>query len=214
MNLLDSILRANRSFIHPGAFQPLPKNPKKQFAIFTCMDTRLVDFLEPAMGIKRGDAKIIKNAGNTLVDPLHGGVIRSLVAAIFMLGVEEIFVIGHEDCGMADVNPEQLKSKMIARGISPQAIETHVPDLAQWLGAFACPAENVIGVVKKIRSNPLIPIDVPVHGLIFCPNDGRLEVKVDGYSAKGFTAKEDLREGEPTSGCMAKSVGKATVLAL
>jgi carbonic anhydrase len=181
MKLLDSIIATNRSFVHPGAFPPLPKNPKKQFAIFTCMDTRLVDFLEPAMGIKRGDAKVIKNAGNTLVDPLHGGVIRSLVAAIFMLGVEEIFVIGHEDCGMADINPEKLRGDMIARGISPQAIETLVPDLAQWLGAFACPAENVGEVVGKIRANPLIPADVPIHGLIFCPNDGHLEVIVDGY---------------------------------
>ena len=185
MNLLNSILAVNRKFVHPGAFPPLPKNPKKQFAIFTCMDTRLVDFLEPAMGIKRGDAKVIKNAGNILVDPLHGGVIRSLVAAIFMLGVEEIFVIGHEDCGMSNVNPEQLKSDMIARGISAQAIETLVPDLAQWLGAFACPEENVIEVVAKIRANPLIPVDVPIHGLIFCPNDGRLEVMVDGYTARG-----------------------------
>lgn len=189
MSLLDSILTANQEFVHPGAFPPLPKNPRKQFAIFTCMDTRLVDFLEPAMGIKRGDAKIIKNAGNTLVDPLHGGVIRSLVAAIFMLGVEEIFVIGHEDCGMADIKPEKLKSDMIARGISSQAIETHVPDLAQWLGAFSCPTENVIEVVGKIRANPLIPADVPVHGLIFCPNDGHLEVMVDGYKAQEFCQK-------------------------
>ena len=181
MRLLDSILTANRNFVHPGAFPPLPKNPKKQFAIFTCMDTRLVDFLEPAMGIKRGDAKIIKNAGNTLVDPLHGGVIRSLVAAVFMLGVEEIFVIGHEDCGMAHVDSENLKRDMVARGITHQAIETHVPDLAQWLGAFACPEENVVEVVRKIRANPLIPADVPVHGLIFCPNDGRLEILVNGY---------------------------------
>lgn len=189
MNLLNSILAANRDFLHPGAFPPLPKNPKKQLAIFTCMDTRLVDFLEPSMGIKRGDAKVIKNAGNTLVDPLHGGVIRSLVAAIFMLGVEEIFVIGHEDCGMAGINPEQLKNDMIARGLSPRAIETLVPDLAQWLGAFACPEENVTEVVGKIRRNPLIPTDVPVHGLIFCPNDGRLEVMVDGYKAQGFNQK-------------------------
>lgn len=186
MNLLDFILDANRKFVHPGAFPPLPKNPKKQFAIFTCMDTRLVDFLEPAMGIKRGDAKVIKNAGNILVDPLHGGVIRSLVAAVFMLGVEEIFVIGHEDCGMSHVYPDELKRDMIARGISPQAIETHVPDLAQWLGAFSCPQTNVKEVVEKIRANPLIPDDVPIHGLIFCPNDGRLEVMVDGYLAQGF----------------------------
>src|SRR5689334_3126154 len=99
MTRLDSILKANESFARPGAFPPLPKNPQKQIAIFTCMDTRLVDFLEPAMGIKRGDAKIIKNAGNTLLDP-NGGVIRSLVAAIFLLGVEEVLVIGHKDCGM------------------------------------------------------------------------------------------------------------------
>jgi len=181
MTLLDNILKANRKFVHPGAFPPLPKNPKKQFAIFTCMDTRLVDFLEPAMGISRGDAKVIKNAGNTIVDPYHGGVIRSFVAAIFMLGVEEIFVIGHEDCGMASVNPEQLKVDMLDRGISAEDIEKHVPDLAQWIGAFGCPHENVADVVAKIRANPLIPKDVPIHGLIFCPNDGRLDVVVNGY---------------------------------
>jgi len=190
MNLLNTILLANSKFVHPGAFPPLPKNPKKQFAIFTCMDTRLVDFLEPAMGIKRGDAKVIKNAGNTLVDPLHGGVIRSLVAAIFMLGVDEIFVIGHEDCGMASVDPEKLKSDMITRGVPAESIEKHVPDLAQWIGAFGCPHENVGDVVGKIRLNPLIPADVPVHGLIFCPNDGRLDVVVNGYEAEGFKLPE------------------------
>lgn len=186
MTLLETILTANRKFVRPGAFPPLPKNPKKQFAIFTCMDTRLVDFLEPAMGISRGDAKVIKNAGNTLVDPLHGGVIRSLVAAIFLLGVDEIFIIGHEDCGMAAVDPEQLKSEMIARGISREAIQQHVPDLAQWIGAFGCPQENVADVVAKIRANPLIPADVPIHGLIFCPNDGRLEIIVNGYDSPRF----------------------------
>ena len=181
MTLLDTILDANRKFVHPGAFPPLPKNPQKQFAIFTCMDTRLVDFLEPAMGIKRGDAKVIKNAGNTVVDSLHGGVIRSLVAAIFMLGVEEIFVIGHEDCGMSRVDADDLKARMAARGIDPRAVDVIVPDLAQWMGAFNCPAENVAEVVAKICANPLIPRDVPIHGLLFCPNDGHLDVIVNGY---------------------------------
>jgi carbonic anhydrase len=180
MTLLDSILQQNKKFVRPGVFPPLPKNPKKQFAIFTCMDTRLVDFLEPALGIRRGDAKVIKNAGNTVIDP-QGGVVRSLVAAIFMLGVEEVFVIGHKDCGMAAIDPAQLKERMVERGIDPQAIDSLVPDLAQWMGAFSCPMENVERVVSIIRSSPLIPIDVPVHGLIFCPNDGHLEVVVRGY---------------------------------
>lgn len=181
MKLLDTILDANKKFVRPGAFTPLPKNPQKQFAIFTCMDTRLVDFLEPAMGIKRGDAKVIKNAGNTLVDALHGSVIRSLVAAIFLLGVEEVFVIGHRDCGMASVDADELKSRMVARGIDPHVIDDYVPDLARWIGAFSCPEENVASVVGKLRRNPLIPRDVPIHGLIFCPTDGNLEVISRGY---------------------------------
>ena len=146
------------------------------------MDTRLVDFLEPAMGIRRGEAKIIKNAGNTVID-VNGGVIRSLVAAIFMLGVEEVLVIGHKDCGMSSVNATTLRAGMIARGVDPAAIDNLVPDLGQWLGAFDHPVENVARVVSVIRESPLIPKDVPVHGLIFCPDDGHLEVIVNGYLA-------------------------------
>jgi carbonic anhydrase len=188
VTLLETIIAANRSFTRPNAFPPLPKSPKKQLAIFTCMDTRLVDFLEPAMGLSRGDAKVIKNAGNIIVDPMSGAVIRSLVAGIFMLGVEEIFVIGHRDCGMAELDAESVKRNMVNRGISPDIIDIHVPDLKQWLGIFAHPVENVERSVKIIRHNPLIPRDVPIHGLIFCPNDGRLDVVVDGYSQESFAA--------------------------
>jgi len=152
------------------------------------MDTRLVDFLEPAMGLTRGDAKVIKNAGNTIVDPVSGSVIRSLVAGIFMLGVEEVFVIGHRDCGMAELDAGSVKRDMINRGISPDIIDILVPDLKQWLGIFNHPVENVERVVKIIRHNPLIPSDVPIHGLIFCPNDGHLDVVVDGYSQESFAA--------------------------
>ena len=186
MTQLDSIIIANRSFVRPNAFPPLPKSPKKQIAIFTCMDTRLVDFLEPAMGIKRGEAKVIKNAGNTIVDPMSGAVIRSLVAGVFMLGVEEIFVIGHQDCGMAKIDAESVKRDMVRRGISSDVIDIHVPDLKQWLGVFSHPVENIERVVKIIRHNPLIPQDVPVHGLLFCPNDGHLDIVVNGYTRETF----------------------------
>lgn len=203
MTKLDSILAANRVFVRPNAFPPLPKSPKKQIAIFTCMDTRLVDFLEPAMGLMRGEAKVIKNAGNTIVDPMSGAVIRSLVAGVFMLGVEEIFVIGHRDCGMAAIDAESVKRDMVKRGISPEVIDIHVPDLKQWLGIFAHPIENIERVVKIIRHNPLIPQDVPVHGLLFCPNDGHLDVVVNGYTLESFSAAltEELSNVAGTSGC-------------
>lgn len=188
MNKLESVIAANRNFVRPNAFPPLSKSPNKQIAIFTCMDTRLVDFLEPAMGLKRGEAKVIKNAGNTIVDPMSGAVIRSLVAGVFMLGVEEIFVIGHRDCGMAAIDADSVKRDMVRRGISPDVIDIHVPDLKQWLGIFSHPVENIERVVKIIRHNPLIPQDVPVHGLLFCPNDGHLDIVVDGYTRETFAA--------------------------
>ncbi len=182
MTILNEILEANKDFINNKErmdSEKFSKLPKKQVAIFTCMDTRLVDFLEPAMGISRGDAKVIKNAGNTLIDP-KGGVIRSLVVAIFLLGVEEVFVIGHKDCGMAYINEPDLIQKMTDRGV-PQEVIEDIPDFSEWLGAFKDPVSNVVKVTTEIRNSPLIPRDVPVHGLIFCPDNGQLEVLVNGY---------------------------------
>lgn len=182
MNLLDDILNHNKQFTRPNAFPPLSKSPRRQLGIFTCMDTRLVDFLEPAMGLKRGDAKIIKNAGNTIIDPYQGGVIRSLVVAVYELGVEEIIVIGHEDCGMSSVDGDGLRRKMLARGVAPEEIDRLIPDMTTWVGAFSHPRENVERVVQILRDNPLLPKDVPVHGLLFCPNDGHLDLVTSGYN--------------------------------
>lgn len=181
MTLLEEIITHNKTFTHPGAFPPLSKSPRRQLAIFTCMDTRLVDFLEPAMGLQRGDAKIIKNAGNTIIDPHQGGVIRSLVVAIYELGVEEVFVIGHKDCGMGSVDGPGLREKMISRGVSPEVIDRMMPDICQWVGAFSHPRQNVERVAQVLRDNPLLPQDVPIHGLLFCPNDGQLELVSPGY---------------------------------
>lgn len=181
MTVLEEVLQANKVFVSnkKNVEKNFSKIPKKQVAIFTCMDTRLVDFLEPAMGISRGDAKILKNAGNTLIDP-KGGVIRSLVVAIFLLGVEEVFIIGHKDCGMAYIDDSLLIQKMIGRGV-PEEIINDMPDFREWLGAFKDPVSNIVKVTTEIRNSPLIPKDVPIHGLIFCPDDGHIEVLVNGY---------------------------------
>jgi carbonic anhydrase len=180
MTLLDEILQHNRRFVAEHA-QPLTKVPAKKIALFTCMDTRLVDFLEPAMGLRRGDAKVIKNAGNTLIDPM-GGVMRSLVVAIFALGCTEIYVIGHRDCGMAEIDEATLLQRMQDRGISAAALMTLQPSLREWLGAFHDPCGNVQQVVALIRQSSLIPTDVPVHGLMFDPRSGMLELLVCGYT--------------------------------
>ena len=196
MTMLEQVLAANEQFIHslpqaycechtneegcPCGAGEVSKYPNRQLAIFTCMDTRLVDFLEPALGIERGQAKVIKTAGNTVTGPF-GAVVRSLLIAIYELGVQEIMVIGHEDCGMAHSTSQDLKTKMIARGVHPSAIKMIEGDLEHWVDQFHNPVENVKQTVAAIRSNPLVPVDVPIHGLLFDPKTGKVAVLVDGY---------------------------------
>lgn len=181
MSLLDEILTHNQRFVTDRA-RPLTKSPAKKIAIFTCMDTRLVDFLEQAMGLGRGDAMVIKNAGNTIIDPT-GGVVRSLVVAVYALGCEEIFVIGHRDCGMAQLDEAELERRMLARGVPAAALEQLHSSLLEWVGAFHNPVGNVERVAALLRESPLFPNDVPVHGMIFDPHSGRLDLLVNGNDA-------------------------------
>ena len=186
MQILEQVLAANKDFVGNLSdefiyhYAVTDKLPKRQLAIFTCMDTRLVDFLEPAMGIKHGEAKVIKNAGNSVTGPFEA-TIRSLIVGIFELGVKEVIVIGHLDCGVSNTSSQNLTEKMLKRGISPDAIKMVEKELEDWLDNFHNPMDNVEKVVIKIRSNPLIPKDVPIHGLMFNPHTGELKVVVDGY---------------------------------
>ena len=188
MSILEEVMTQNHAFVEnlPDRFihyEP-DKRPSRQLALFTCMDTRLVDFLEPAMGIARGEVKVIKNAGNSVAGPFESAI-RSLVIGIFELGVNEIMVVGHLDCGMCVTTSTGLTEKMLARGISPDAIKMVEKEMEDWVDHFHHPDDNVRDVVLKIRSNPLIPNDVPVHGLLFDPHTGELTVLVDGYEKLG-----------------------------
>ena len=179
MPLLDELLAHNRRFVAEREL-PFSRIPARKVVIFTCMDTRLVDFLEPALGLGRGDAKIIKNAGTTVIDP-KGGVIRSLVVAVHALGCDEVLVIGHLDCGMGQIDEEDLERRMLASGVPARAITELQPSLAEWLGTFRDVYGNVRSVVGILRNNPLLPSAVPIHGLMFDPANGHLELLVNGY---------------------------------
>ncbi|MDR2967966.1 MAG: carbonic anhydrase [Methanobacteriaceae archaeon] len=178
--LLDEVLESNKKFVEKFNEIKLSPIPRKKLAIVTCMDTRLTDgFLEQAMGIKRGDAKIIKNAGNNV---LNHDVIRSVAAAIFALGVEEVMLVGHHDCGMTRVGAEKLKITMVERGISTNEIAK--VDIQKWIGAIESEESNVIKGVEKIKNSSFIPDDIPVHGLIIDPLTGIVDVLYNGYEVQ------------------------------
>ena len=93
--MIDEILSYNREFVQRGDYKQYEtsKYPDKRIAVVTCMDTRLTHLLPAALGIRNGDVKMIKNAGGTITNPFDSTV-RSLLVAIYELGVNEVMVIG------------------------------------------------------------------------------------------------------------------------
>lgn len=190
---MGDILEFNRGFVGRGDFASMETDrmPSKRLAVVTCMDTRLVELLPMAMNLRNGDAKMIKIAGAVVAHP-YGSVMRSILVAVYDLGVEEVVVVGHHDCGMTGLSCESLVEKMRERGISEEVLGeveagTGGPwggawgsvDLGSWLSGFKSPEEGVRASVELIRSHPLLPKGVGVHGMMIDPRTGRLkELKV------------------------------------
>jgi carbonic anhydrase len=182
--VIDEILAHNEHFVQQNSLPVIGHAPRKRMAVVTCMDCRLVRMFEQALGLERGDVLELRTAGATISEPEREGgasdLIRSLAGGIYLLGVREVAVIGHTQCGLAHANPTVLTASMQALGIDPQElIEKEELDdvngLVRWLGAFDDVDVNVKEVVNVIRSSPYLP-KIPVHGLVIDINTGKLEM--------------------------------------
>jgi carbonic anhydrase len=180
MSVLPEILAHNAAFVASKEYQEFLTSPlpNKKLVVITCMDTRLVELLPKAMGLRNGDVKMIKIAGAVVSHPF-GSVMRSVLVAVYQLGVEEIAVVGHHGCGMTGLSPATVLGEAARRGISQRtlkALEDAGTDLQDWLTGFESPQAGVLASVDLIRHHPLLPKDVAVHGLIMHPETGRLEM--------------------------------------
>lgn len=184
--LLDEILQHNEKFVKNMEYIPYQatKFPSKRMIILTCMDTRLVELIPSSLNIHNGEAIILKNAGGMITHPF-GSIMRSMVVAIHELKAEEIFVIGHHNCGMNSVNPKETLQKMIKNKVTSKytlsTLEYAGIDLQQWLHGFDNVNDMVNENISIIRNHPLIPKEIPVHGLVIDPDTGKLDLTVDGY---------------------------------
>ncbi|MEG0823055.1 MAG: carbonic anhydrase [Erysipelotrichaceae bacterium] len=178
--MIDEILEFNKKFVDNEEYKPYisTKYPTKKVAILSCMDTRLTHLLPAALGVKNGDVKIIKNAGGTISSPF-GSVMKSLIVAIYELGVDEVLVIGHYDCGMQNIDVEALIDKMENRHISEESLKLLDycgVNFKEWLSGFDDVEESVLNTTNQIIEHPLIPKDVKVHGLVMDPTTGALKL--------------------------------------
>lgn len=184
-NNLEEILKFNKEFVEKKEYEKYntTKYPDKKIAILSCMNTRLTELLPKALDLKNGDAKIIKNAGGTVIHPF-GSAMRSLLICVYEFDIKEIFIIGHYDCGVSSMDTDKMIKKMIEKGIDVQTLDTLSRagiKVKKWLHGFDCVEESVRESVTKVKNHPLMPSNVAIHGLIMDPLTGRLDVAVNGF---------------------------------
>ena len=180
--MIEELLAYNRKFVEEKRYEQYAasKYPNKKIAILTCMDTRLVELLPAALGLR--NVKIIKNAGGVVTNPF-GSVIRSLLVAIIELGVEEIMVIGHTDCGVQHIDSESMIAHMKQRGVSQASIDLMKYcgiDFERWLAGFDTVEQSVTDTVNTIRNHPLMPRDVRIGGYVIDTETGELSTVCKG----------------------------------
>src|SRR5260370_7650263 len=105
MSVIDEVLAANEIYSRTHELRKLTPRPERKLAVLTCMDTRLSI---RTLGLKTGDAHIIRNAGGIVTED----TLRSLVVSHYLLGTEEIMVINHTDCGLMLTSEQDLRTKI------------------------------------------------------------------------------------------------------
>ena len=181
--MIDQVIAFNRGFVERKDYVQYvtDKYPDKRLAVLSCMDTRLTELLPAALGLKNGDAKIIKNAGGLVISPFDSAM-RSLIVAIYELGVQEIMVVAHSNCGACHMSYDHFHHEMLARGVSDETLNTirHCGiDLDAWLEGFKDTPESVRKTIGTIKTHPLVPNDIVVRGFIIDSVTGALEEIVD-----------------------------------
>ena len=158
--MFDDLLEANRRYQKQFHDAGVAGRAAKGLAVVTCIDSR-IDPLA-MLGLRRGDAKIIRNAGARVTPD----ALRSLVLATNLLGVERVCVVQHTDCAMAGSTEDEFRERIgTLRGT----------DASGW--EFLAMSDQVAAVnedMARIKACPLVPTDVVVGGFIFDVRTGEL----------------------------------------
>src|ERR1700716_162200 len=154
----DEMLAVAASRSEQLAAPGLSPRPRRQGAVLACMDTRIDLF--PMLGLARGDAHIIRNAGGLVTDD----AIRSLSASQRLLGTDEIVVVMHDGCGLHGASEDDFAQALAADGVLPT-----------WrLGAFDDVEATLRHSLVRLRSSPELPARDHIRGFISGREGGAL----------------------------------------
>ena len=164
METFKDLLAANEDFAEKFEVHGLTGEARKGLAIVTCMDSR-IDPLR-IVGMKAGDAKILRNAGARVTDD----VLRTLILATHLLNVNRILVMPHTDCRMASATEEEMhalimeKSGVDTRGVEIRTVKDQEAALIKDIGRIESypllkSGITVMGAIYDVRSGKLSPLD-------------------------------------------------------
>ncbi|HSV73281.1 MAG TPA: carbonic anhydrase [Chthonomonadales bacterium] len=159
MAVADEFLAANGQYAARFTHGHLPMPPARRVAVLTCMDARI----DPAaaLGLREGDAHVIRNAGGRASDD----AIRSLTISQQLLGTREVVVIHHTDCGMLTFTNEELRLRLRDDMDADASSIDFLP--------FSDVEQSVRDDLDRIAESPFT-LDVPARGFIYDVRSGRL----------------------------------------
>jgi carbonic anhydrase len=159
MSVTDELLANNADYVASFDKGDLPLRPGKKVVVVTCMDARLNVY--GALGLREGDAHVIRNAGGVVTDD----EIRALAISQRLLGTEEIILIHHTDCGMRTFTDDEFK----------RTIQDEVGIKPEWAAeTFSDVDEDVRQSIARIKTSPFIPRKDSVRGFVYDVTTGAL----------------------------------------
>ena len=160
-NQFADILSSNEKYFRTFQHSELTGTARKGLAIVTCMDSRISPLA--VVGMQAGDAKILRNAGARVTDD----VLRTLVLASYLLGVNRVLVMPHTDCRMANADEATIHATIQDQfGVDTRSLEFRT--VSDQRAALAID-------VTRIRTYPLLQKGVSVAGAIYNVSTGQLE---------------------------------------
>jgi len=153
------VLAANEAYAHDFRLAGLEPRAARGLAILTCIDSRI----EPLamLGLRPGDAKILRNAGARVTDD----VLRTLVLASYLLGVDRAMVIAHTKCRMAAGDENEVHAAVR---------EAEGPDTRSLAFLVAIDQEATVRAdVQRVQSWPYLT-RLRVGGFLYDVDTGRV----------------------------------------
>jgi carbonic anhydrase len=162
LSVADELLKANREFVKNFNLGDLAVKPRRRVAVLACMDSRIL--FERCLGLKPGDAHMIRNAGGIATDD----ALRSLIVSHHLLETQEFIIINHTDCGLLKVKENELRAQLASKMHAEASEPAH-------FYAFDDLEANVREQVRKVQTHPWIPKDIPVRGFVYDVKTGALQ---------------------------------------